>query len=207
MSASMRWTMHGATRPLAILLTLLLVLAWSAGFGIFAWRATRPPGPPPRADGIVVLTGGADRVQAGLSLLQADRAQLMLISGVRPGLDLNSLIWASGLRLPREHDLAGRITLGHVATSTVGNAIEAAGWARANGLHSLIVVTAGYHMQRALAEFASRLPDEALHAYPVLPPALLRWHSLATLRLLVSEYDKWLLVASGLTNVAPLRGL
>ncbi len=207
MSASMRWTMHGATRPLVILLTLLPVLAWSAGFGIFAWRATRPPGPPPRADGIVVLTGGADRVQAGLSLLQADRAQLMLISGVRPGLDLNSLIWASGLRLPRERDLAGRITLGHVATSTVGNAIEAAGWARANGLHSLIVVTAGYHMQRALAEFASRLPDEALHAYPVLPPALLRWHSLATLRLLVSEYDKWLLVASGLTNVAPLRGL
>ena len=191
-------------RLLVAVLALLLVGAWSAGFAVFAWRATRPPGPPPRADGIVVLTGGAARLEAGLFLLGAGRGQLMLISGVSSSLDLDSLMWAAGLRLPRGRNLAERITLGHVATSTVGNAAETAAWARAHNLHSLIVVTAGYHMQRALAEIAAALPDTMLHPYPVLPPALLRPASFGTLRLLASEYDKWLLVASGLTNTVPV---
>ena len=201
----MSMTRHpGPARLLAILLALLLVGGWSAGFGVFAWNATRAPGPPPQADGIVVLTGGAARLEAGLSLLAAGRGQLMLISGVRSSLDLDGMMRASGLHLPQGRGLAERITLGHVATSTVGNAAETAAWARAHGLHSLIVVTAGYHMQRALAEIAAALPDAMLHPYPVLPPALLRPGSLGTLRLLASEYDKWLLVASGLTGSVPL---
>ncbi len=183
----------------ALLAALLVaILAWSAGFALFTLHAMRPPGSSPRADGIVVLTGGAGRIEAALSLLAADRARLMLISGVTPGLDLPALIRAGDLRLPHGRGLWPRISLGHAATSTYGNAIETAAWARGNGLHSLIVVTAGYHMQRALAEIAAALPDATLYAYPVLPPALLRPGSLGTLRLLLSEYDKWLLVASGL---------
>ena len=216
--------MNGAARPLlrASMLALLLcaVLAWSGGFLLFAWRATRPPGALPRADGIVVLTGGAGRIEAALGLLESGRARLLLISGVSPRLDLDGVLRASGLRPPEPPDLAppdlappglappglaGRIMLGHVATDTLGNAIETADWAHANGLHSLIVVTAGYHMQRALAEIGAALPDVGLSPYPVLPPALLRPGSLSTLRLLVSEYDKWLLVASGLGGAAHLR--
>ena len=188
-----------------LLIPLLLFLAWSAGFSLFAWRALRPPGPAPQADGIVVLTGGADRIEAALRLLGTGRARLMLISGVSPRLDLDDLLRAAALRLPRGDELPSRIMLGHVATDTLGNAIETAAWARANNLHSLIVVTAGYHMQRALAEISAALPDAALSPYPVLPPALLRPRSLGTLRLLVSEYDKWLLVASGLAGNAHLR--
>lgn len=190
-------------RLLLALLALLVVGAWSVGFAIFAWRATRPAGPPPHADGIVVLTGGAARVEAGLFLLSTGHGRLMLISGVSSSLDLDSLMWAAGLRLPQGHNIGERITLGHVATSTVGNATETAVWARAHNLHSLIVVTAGYHMQRALAEIAIALPDAVLHPYPVLPPALLRPGSFGTLRLLASEYDKFLLVASGLTSSVP----
>jgi uncharacterized SAM-binding protein YcdF (DUF218 family) len=186
-------------------LVLILLLAWSAGFVLFAWRATRPPGPPPQADGIVVLTGGAGRIEAALSLLAGNRARLMLISGVMHNLDLQGLMHASGLRLPAGTGLERRIALGHVATTTFGNAIETAAWAHANGLHSLIVVTAGYHMQRALAEIGAALPDTILLPYPVLPPALRRPGSFGTLRLLVSEYDKWLLVASGLTGAGHLR--
>ncbi len=197
---------------------LLLMVAWGIGFAMFAWRATRPAGPPPRADGIVVLTGGAGRIEAAFSLLAENRARVMLISGVSPNLDLDRLMHASGLRLPPDgetggggtggggrRDLTGRIVLGHVATTTFGNAAETAAWARANGLHSLIVVTAGYHMQRALAEIGAVLPDAALRAYPVLSPALLRPGSFGTLRLLVSEYNKWLLVVSGLTEAASIH--
>ena len=39
-------------------------------------------------------------------------------------------------------------------------------------MHSLIVVTAGYHMPRALAELRRALPDVTLYPVPVQPPAM-----------------------------------
>ncbi len=189
---------RGGARLALLAAMLLTLLGWSAGFALFTLHAMRPPAASPRAEGIVVLTGGAGRIEAALSLLAAGRARLMLISGVAPGLDLPALVRAGDLRLPHGRGLWPRVSLGHAATTTYGNAVETAAWARGNGLHSLIVVTAGYHMPRALAEIAAALPDATLYAYPVLPPALLRPNSLGTLRLLLSEYDKWLLVASGL---------
>lgn len=180
----------------------LLVLGWCGGLGWFAWTATRPAEPVPDADGIVVLTGGAGRIEAALDLLGQDRARIMLISGVPRHLALNDLLRAAGRIVPPA--LAERVALGHGATSTVGNAIETAAWARANGLHTLIVVTAGYHMRRALAEIATALPDATLYSDPVQPPALAR-PGLGTLRLLATEYTKWLAVEIGLTGSAHLR--
>lgn len=188
-------------RPLATL-GLLLVLGWCLGFGWFCYTATRPAPPLPDADGIVVLTGGAGRIDAALDLLQQHRARLMLISGVSAHLELEQVARAAGRSLPP--DLADRVVLGHNATTTVGNAIETASWARANGLHSLIVVTAGYHMRRALAEIGTALPEVELHPDPVQPPALAR-PDLGTLRLLAGEYSKWLVVELGLTGSAHLR--
>ena len=190
-------------------LTLAAILAWGAGFALFAWRALQPPGPAPRGDGIVVLTGGAGRIAAAVALLKADRARLLLISGVEPNLELAGLLRASDVALAPRTDLRSRIVLGHAATSTLGNAVETADWARANRLHRLIVVTAGYHMPRALDDIEAALPNAILLPYRVLPPGLRSRHSLVgslgVLRLLLSEYDKWLLVASGLTKVAHLR--
>ncbi|MBE7209569.1 MAG: YdcF family protein [Gluconacetobacter diazotrophicus] len=162
----------------------------------------RPPPARLHADGIVVLTGGARRIEAALTLLRQDRAGVMLISGVPEQLSLSELLDAAGLRAGPA--LAGRIALGHNATTTVGNAVETASWARANDLHSLIVVTAGYHMRRALAEIGTALPEAVLYPYPVQPPALNR-ASLSTLRLLATEYTKWLAVELGLTGSAHLR--
>ena len=188
---------------------LAVILAWGAGFGLFAWRSLQPPGPPPRGDGIVVLTGGGGRIAAAIALLEAHRGRVLLISGVEANLGLADVLRAADVALAPDTDLASRIMLGHVATSTLGNAIEAADWARANGLHRLIVVTAGYHMPRALDEIEAALPNATLLPYRVLPPGLRRRHSLteslSVLRLLLSEYDKWLLVASGLTGVVHLR--
>ena len=68
----------------------------------------------------------------------------------------------------------------------------------------MIVVTAGYHMRRALAEIGTALPEVSLHPDPVQPPALSR-PGIGTLRLLASEYVKWLAVELGLTGSAHLR--
>ncbi|MDP9095145.1 MAG: YdcF family protein, partial [Pseudomonadota bacterium] len=93
------------------------------------------------------------------------------------------------------------ITLGRAATDTVGNAAETAAWAQRYGLRSLIVVTAGYHMVRALDEIDRFIPGLELRPMPVRPPALRSRDDITTLRLLAIEYDKLLAVRFGVTRL------
>ncbi|HTW26756.1 MAG TPA: YdcF family protein [Acetobacteraceae bacterium] len=177
----------------------LATLAWLIGFASFVEQAERRAKPPPYADGILVLTGGADRVERGLRLLAEGRGRLLLVSGVH-GPTLAELTRRIGLPA---HDLAARVTLGRSATSTVGNAEEAAGWVTAHHIRTLIVVTAGYHMPRALTELARALPGVALYPAPVQPPAMRDPRTAATLRLLAGEYTKWLASGLGLSLLMP----
>ena len=175
-----------------------LAALWGVGFAAFSHAARQPGQPPPPADGIVALTGGADRIETALRLLADGRAPLLLVSGVARGTDLAEV--ARRVRLDPAQ-LAGRVTLGREATTTLGNAAETAAWARANGIRRLIVVTAGYHMPRAVLEIRRALPDVALYPVPVLPPALRGAMDPATVRMLASEYDKLLAVRFGLVRL------
>lgn len=148
------------------------------------------------ADGIVALTGGADRVETALHLLESGAAPLLLISGVGRGADLAELL--RGVRLSAGQ--AERVTLGRAATTTRGNAEETAAWAQSHGIRRLLVVTAGYHMPRALIEIGRALPRVQLFAVPVRPPALRGRMEAATVRMLANEYDKYLAVRFGLTR-------
>ena len=58
---------QGLVRSL-LLAAALAVVALGAGFGWFAAVAGQPGAPPPASDGIVVLTGGAGRVELALRL-------------------------------------------------------------------------------------------------------------------------------------------
>jgi uncharacterized SAM-binding protein YcdF (DUF218 family) len=173
-------------------------LAWGTGFVWFVRDSLRPAPLPAHADGIVALTGGADRIATALQLLQQNRAQMLLISGVGPATGFDRLFHGTGIN---PATLTGRITIGREATDTLGNADEAADWARAHGLHSLIVVTASYHMRRALTEIGRTLPEAQLFPAPVLPPALRSTAGLSTLRLLAAEYTKFLAAELGLTRL------
>jgi uncharacterized SAM-binding protein YcdF (DUF218 family) len=186
---------------IAASLALLVGLAAAAWLGGFVWfvRDSLQPAPlPPRADGIVALTGGADRIATALELLRQNRARLLLISGVGPNTEFAALFRGTGIS---PSSLAGRVTIGRAATDTLGNADEAADWARAHALHSLIVVTASYHMKRAMTEIGRTLPATALYPAPVLPPALRGAAGFSTLRLLADEYTKYLAAALGLTRL------
>jgi uncharacterized SAM-binding protein YcdF (DUF218 family) len=188
------------SRRLALILTLpaMLALAWAAGFVWFLHAAWVTVAPPAAADGIVALTGGAERVETALKLLAEGRARVLLISGVGATTDFAGLAHRAGV----DPALRTRVTLGRTAASTRGNATETAEWARVNGLRSLIVVTAGYHMPRALAELQRALPGVTLHPVPVLPPAMLQPGPTA-LRLLAGEYLKWLATEAGLSAFGP----
>ncbi|MGG5818888.1 YdcF family protein [Falsiroseomonas sp. HW251] len=176
--------------------------------GLPLWMAeieTAPAEPARPTDAIVVLTGGADRVGTALSLLDAGLAPRLLVSGVAAGLTAAELARAHGRDAAA---LDRRVTLGHAAATTVGNAAETAAWARAQGLPptaSLRVVTAAYHMPRALVELGRAMPQARLVAHPVTPAVQRDLSWARTLRLQGGEYVKWLLARLGLTVLVPAR--
>lgn len=174
-----------------------LCLAWGAGFLVYLLSVFNavPPNPLPPADGIVVLTGGDDRISEALALLVRHEAPLMLISGVAKGTYLGDFTADDRLAAT---DYADDITVGHAATTTHQNGLEAAIWARAHHMRSLVVVTADYHMPRALLEIHHALPGAQLIAYPVRPPAMREGLTWSTLSLLAGEYSKYLVVRADL---------
>lgn len=181
-------------------LVLVLLLAWCLGFAWFVRVVTRLPPPPPHADGIVVLTGGAERVQTALEMLVAGDAGRLLVSGIGGGADLRDLASHAGVD---SRPVARYVTLGRGAASTHGNAEETAAWVRANDIRSLIVVTAFYHMPRALAEIGRAIPGVTLYPVPVLPPELRGARPVTSwtgLRLLTEEYAKLVAAELGLTS-------
>jgi len=192
------------TFRVAALVLLAALLAWGVGFVRFVEQVSKTTAPPPHADGIVVLTGGADRIEAALHLFATGAANRLLVSGIGGGADLKDLERSAGSdSVPS----ARRVTLGRGAATTHDNAAETASWARQAGLHSLIVVTAAYHMPRALTEISLALPGVKLYPAPVLPPGILRadgWPTAAGLRLLAEEWNKLLAAKLGLTALEPV---
>jgi uncharacterized SAM-binding protein YcdF (DUF218 family) len=178
-----------------------LPLALLAGLLAFAHGAFHAPAPQPgETDGIVVLTGGSARVATGFRLLGAGEARLLLISGAHPEASLPGIAAAAGVD---PAPFAGRVTIGHAAASTRGNAVEAAAWARAHGMRSLRIVTAGYHMPRAMLEMRRAVPGLRLVPHPV-PSAALRapgaaWRA-QPWALLAGEYARYLGAWAGLSG-------
>jgi uncharacterized SAM-binding protein YcdF (DUF218 family) len=162
-----------------------------AGFLWFLRAAAAPPADPAlRAEGIAVLTGGADRVETGLRLLLADGGARLIVSGAHRDARLQDLVRVAGLP-PEAADLvAARATLGRAAATTRGNAAEIAAGARREGIGSIRVVTAGYHMPRALLELRRALPEAALLPHPVVPAPLRGSAGPRAWRLLAGEYFK-----------------
>ncbi|MFL5334306.1 MAG: YdcF family protein [Geminicoccaceae bacterium] len=200
-----RVTGRPASRVLRGLATLLLcsLVALGLGFGWFLHAATRSVEPPASADGIVALTGGADRVGTALHLLAQGRARVLLLSGIGGGAELPNLAHRAGLD---PAPLIARVTLGRQATTTRGNAAETAAWARQNDIRTLMVVTAGYHMPRAMTELSRALPGVRLFPVPVTPRAMqVGLRDFATLRLMVEEYGKWVLAQFGLLPAGQQR--
>lgn len=170
---------------------VLILLAYAASFALFVSALPVPPAKLPRADGIVALTGGESRLDAAVALLERGVGRRLLISGVDPATTKETLgrLSHGGARFACCADI------GYAAQDTRGNAAEAAQWARDNDFKSLVIVTARYHMPRALSEFHAAMPEGSFIAEPVEQDGVALkdwWRHPRTVLLLHREYVKYL---------------
>ena len=180
----------------------IVALIWLVGLFAFAERvrSLAPADEPERADAIVALTGpSAERVNAAIRLLEQDKGERVLISGVNPEVRRQELRELT----PGSNRLFNCcVDLGFEAETTTGNAAEIAAWARSKGYDSLIVVTSDYHMPRSLMEIRSAAPGVELTPYAVETPSLDNsrwWRAAVTARRMTLEYMKYLAVMGRVT--------
>lgn len=161
----------------------LLVILWALGFALFALTLPRPADDR-QTDAIVVLTGGAGRLDHGLALLAQHRAQRLFVSGAE--------------RTVQKRDLALRthqpmalfeccVDLGKESFDTRSNARETAAWLLAHHYRSVRLVTTDWHMPRAHADLARELSGDGI---TILPDAVRSEPGFMTL---FTEYHKYVL--------------
>lgn len=177
---------------------LVLALIWFSGLLAFADRVQQqtPARAPAPAQGIVVLTGAGSnqRLGAAMGLLEDGYGRRVLVSGVNRMASREDIRNVSRA-VRRLYDCC--VDLGFNAADTVGNAREIADWAQAMRYRELIVVTADYHMPRAMLELRATMPDAELTPYPVatsVVDAHRWWRTGRSARLMIMEYSKYLTI-------------
>ena len=177
------------------------LVAVTGGFLAFAWSIDQSEHlPSRRAEAMIALTGGKDRIPDAVTLLAEGYANRLLISGVAQGISRSEVAQLA----PRFRTLVECcVDLGYQARNTIGNAEEARRWFTDNQLRGpLLVVTSNYHMPRALVELSAVLPGVELIPAPVVTEKLRRsawWKDLHVARLWASEYAKLVVSLARLT--------
>jgi uncharacterized SAM-binding protein YcdF (DUF218 family) len=170
---------------------LLLLLAYGLSFVLFVSSLPSAPATLPKADGIVALTGGGERLDTAVALLERGVGKRLLVSGVSQETTKETV----GKMADGGRRFACCADIGYAAEDTHGNAEETAEWAHDNHFARLVVVTSRYHMPRALQEFSAAMPDETLIPYPVDQSRIDLsgwWLHARTVTLLHREYVKYL---------------
>ncbi len=159
-----------------------LVLLYALGYAAFTVLLPKA-GDERRTDAIVVLTGGAKRLERGLELLEQQKADRMLISGVDRTVRAAELAQRYGRQ---QYVFECCIDLGREAVDTRSNAEETARWLERHGFKTVRLVTTDWHMPRAGFELARQAGDK-VDVYPDAIESKPRFGQLFT------EYNKYLL--------------
>ena len=159
-----------------------LVLLYLLGYAAFAVLLPKA-GDARQTDAIVVLTGGAHRLERGLDLLEQKKARRMLISGVDRNVRAVELASYYG----RNQALFECcVDLGREAVDTRSNAEETSRWVERHKFRTVRLVTTDWHMPRAGFELAQQVGDK-IDVYPDAIQSSPRFGQL------FGEYNKYLL--------------
>jgi uncharacterized SAM-binding protein YcdF (DUF218 family) len=183
------WSLPDLRIFLAVI--FLALLGYALSFVLFVSNLPVAPTDLPKADGIVALTGGDERLDTAVALLERGVGQRLLVSGVAAQTSKETV----GKMSEGGPRFACCADIGYAADDTHGNAQEAADWTREHHFNSLVIVTSRYHMPRTMKEFSALLPDVTLIAYPVEQKRIVLdgwWQHPKTAQLLHREYVKYL---------------
>lgn len=181
------------------LLIAIAIVAVIAGFVSFASHVgeMKEVANAPKSDAIVVLTGGTQRLSAGLRLLRSGKADRLLISGVHPDTGKDDIRRA----MKADSQLFNCcVDLDYAALDTVGNAVESGRWLSANNYSDVLLVTSNYHMPRSLLEARRAYQGISVRPYPVIVSDLTdgAWMTNPrAFRMIATEYFKYLAALAG----------
>lgn len=170
-----------------------MIFAWFAGFIFFTCSiADTATSAQTRADAIVVLTGGRNRLKEAFKLLNEGKADNIFISGVFKDTTLKELQEREDVQILN----SSQVVLDKKATNTVENAKEAGIWVKQNNISSIYLVTSNYHLPRSITEFKHYTPDLEIKPYPVFSENVSKhwWKNRKSFFLLAGEYNKLLYV-------------
>lgn len=182
-----RWILYG------------LLSAFTAWFGGFVWFAhyinSYDIDTSTKTDAIIVLTGGKNRISEGIRLLNENLSDKLFISGVPADVSIKQIEKQANISAADEN----KIELGRKAKNTIENAIETEEWIKKNDIKSIRLVTSSYHIPRSLQEFIIHVTlenDLEVILNPIYSPNVNHewWRSWGTFRLLMMEYNKFLVV-------------
>jgi uncharacterized SAM-binding protein YcdF (DUF218 family) len=168
---------------IARLLSFLAIL-YGLGFALFSVTLGGPaPKDAPKADAIVVITGGKGRIEHAATLLATGRGKRMLIAGADPSVRKVDLVKRLDAPPPM-FDCC--VDLGSESVDTRSNAEEAKRWIARHHYRSIRLVTSDWHMRRARYEFHRQLGNDVR----IIPDAVRTEPNFMTL---FGEYNKYLL--------------
>ena len=201
MSRRSRLKAQRRRKIISALIFATLPIGWAIGLWIFAANLPQPLEQgdialmaEPRADAILVFTGGNNRLDTGFKLLRSNHANQLFISGVHRGVDVVSLI--KNFSDDAKNPISCCVTLGYNAGDTYGNAKESLSWINANKYKKVILVTSSYHMPRSLYYLKKADFLLTVYSYPILSEYGDKnsWGDLpGTRSLIISEYNKYLI--------------
>ncbi|MCB5204468.1 YdcF family protein [Neorhizobium sp. T786] len=185
---------HSRLRRTARWLITGVFVMLAAIFGGFLWFADsvasmRPP-EGVKADAIVVLTGGYQRIDQAMGLLRDGAGKRLLISGAHPSTTPAQI--RKMTQTPSDL-FTCCVDVGYDALDTIGNASEISTWIHDNGFTVVLVVTQNYHMPRSLHELRRVDPVTEFIPYPVVNSDLTRkaWFTEPdVVRIMILEYAK-----------------
>lgn len=142
-----------------------------------------------KADAIVVLAGGKGRVEEGVRLFKASRAEYLYFIGVDPS------VRKIDLYRPQPGDPSPeKVILEKTSRNTLENAIYGRDLILSNKINSIILITSRYHLKRSSILFRNSLPNDIeIYTHPVDSVNLKEswWIHSGSFELLFREFYKY----------------
>ncbi len=151
---------------LKLFILLAVFCVWFYGLLDFYRDTQHFPCVKNQVNGIVILTGGRDRIQTGMGLFNALCAKRILISGVDKAVNLSVI---KGKQLKGYDRIYQFTDIGYGAVNTFSNALESAVWVRSHQFQTIGLVTSRFHMPRSLWLFKKTMPEKKF--FPIVVEA------------------------------------